>query len=215
MPTPSDTPPETDRFFEDEAGFEAEDLAAARSGDHAAFTRLVDAYIDRLYGFSRHMCSHPEDAEDTLQETLLTAWRRLADYRGEGPLRNWLFRIASSHCLKQRRRRVGEPERHLSVEELGPEALRPVKEGPSLSSIAAAPLEAILRDELRERIDAAIDQLPPEYRLVLLLRDVEGFSTAETAELTGLSEAAVKSRLHRARLEVRLALQPYLEEKVG
>ncbi len=190
------------------------DLEAARHGDHAAFTRLVESLIDRLYSFSRYMCSDPEDAEDVVQDTLLTAYRKLADYRGEGSLRSWLFRIISTRCQKVRRRRVGEPERHLPFDELSPAALHQVREGPALATVAALPLDELVRTELMGRVEAAIADLPEEYRMVLILRDVEEFSTAEAAEITGLTAAAVKSRLHRARLTVRLALQPYLEEVV-
>jgi RNA polymerase sigma-70 factor (ECF subfamily) len=188
-----------------------EDLEAARKGDHGAFSRLMDACGDKIYLFSRRMCGNREDAEDILQETFLTAFRKLDGFRGEGTLKSWLFKIASSHCLKKRRLRAGEPKDHLPVEELTPEVLRPIARGPSLTSLAEAPLDTILRTELSEEIDRAIDDLPPEYRMILLLRDVEGFSTRETAELAGLEEGAVKSRLHRARIMVRRVLQPYLE----
>jgi len=188
-------------------------LQAAAGGDAEAFTRLMDRYEDRLYGFGMRMCGHREDAEDVFQETFLTVFRKLDQYRGEGSLKSWLFKIASSHCLKKRRKRSGEPDQHLSVEELTPENLRPISRGPSLTGTSEIPLEVVLRDELSQHITEAIDALPPEYRIVLLLRDVEGFSTEETAEMTDLSEAAVKSRLHRARVTVRKHLQPYLEDE--
>ncbi len=187
-------------------------IEAARAGDHEAFAGLMEEHGDRLFNFGLRMCGHREDAEDIFQETFLTAFRRLEDFRGEGALRNWLFKIASSHCLKKRRLRSGQPRHHLPVEEMTPEALQPLVHGPSLASLAEVPLETMLRDELSDRLNEAISRLPEEYGIVLLLRDVEGFSTTETAGLTGLSEAAVKSRLHRARLTVRKALQPYLEE---
>jgi len=199
----------------DEVPVDPRDLKQAQKGDPDAFTRVIEGLIDRLDGFTRYMCTNREDAEDTLQETLLTAFRKLPEYRGEGPLRSWLFRIISTHCQKKRRRRVGEPERHVSLDELTPEALRPVREGASLATIATLPLDEVVQGELLGRIETAIASLPEEYRLVLALRDVEGFSTAETAAMTGLSEAAVKSRLHRARIEVRLQLQTYLEEAAG
>jgi RNA polymerase sigma-70 factor (ECF subfamily) len=188
-------------------------LVAARSGDHDAFARLMDGYGDRLLAFALRMCGQREDAEDVFQESFLTVFRRLGEFRGEGPFRNWLFKIASSHCLKKRRLRSGEPRHHLPVEELTPEALQAIVHGRGLAARPEIPLESVLREELSGRMNEAIDRLPPEYRIVLLLRDVERFSTAETAGLTGLSEAAVKSRLHRARLAVRRALQPYLEER--
>lgn len=196
---------------EEEGRLEAR-IEAARQGDHKAFTGLMEEYGDRLFNFGLRMCGHREDAEDVFQETFLTAFRRLEDFRGEGAFRSWLFKIASSHCLKKRRLRSGQPRHHLPVEEMTPEALQPLAHGPSLATLAEVPLETMLRDELGDRLNEAIARLPEEYRIVLLLRDVEGFSTTETAGLTGLSEPAVKSRLHRARLTVRKALQPYLEE---
>ncbi|MFC1545435.1 RNA polymerase sigma factor [Gemmatimonadota bacterium] len=192
--------------------FGADDLLAARAGDHEAFSRFMDTFGDHIYRFARHMCGNGEDAEDILQETFLTAFRKLEDFRGDGTLKSWLFKITSSHCQKKRRHRVGEPDTHLSVEELSPEALRPITRGPSLNSIQEAPLESLLRDELAGELSRAIEAVPRDYRIVLLLRDVEGFTTRETMELTGLEEAAVKSRLHRARLMVRKSLQPYLED---
>ncbi|MFO7769159.1 MAG: RNA polymerase sigma factor [bacterium] len=191
---------------------EKELLQAAAEGDPEAFTSLMDLYEDRLFGFGMRMCGHREDAEDIFQETFLTAFRKLDQYRGEGSLKSWLFKIASSHCLKKRRKRSGEPDQHLSVEELTPERLRPISQGPSLTGDPEVPLEVVLKDELSRHITGAIEALPPDYRVVLMLRDVEGFSTGETAEMLELSESAVKSRLHRGRMAVREYLQPYLEE---
>lgn len=190
-------------------------IAAVESGDEEAFESLIAEYGDRVFSFGYRMCGHREDAEDVYQETFLTLFNKVEGYRGEGPLRNWLFKVASSHCLKRRRKRSGEPEHHLSVEELRPETLRPLAEGPTLGSLADQPLDRVLHAELSGRLQQAIERLPEEYRIVVLLRDVEGFDTAETARMLDLSEAAVKSRLHRGRLAIRKALQPYLEEVAG
>jgi RNA polymerase sigma-70 factor (ECF subfamily) len=101
------------------------------------------------------------------------------------------------------------------VEELAPDTLRPIVDGPTLSAVEDPPDDAVLRSELAGHLRDAIGRLPEDFRIVVLLRDVEGFDTAETAEMLGLTEAAVKSRLHRGRLAVRKALQPYLSEAVG
>ncbi|MDR7455481.1 MAG: sigma-70 family RNA polymerase sigma factor [Armatimonadota bacterium] len=180
------------------------ELAALRAGDPRAFLALVERYQERLYNFAARMCRHREDAKDVLQDTLLSAARALKDFRGEGKLSTWLFRIAANACRKMRRRGAFEPERELSLEEFmpgtGPEGQLEIVDWQD------APDAALERARLREELEAAIAGLPLLYREVLLLRDVEGLSTEATAEALGLTEAAVKTRLHRARLFVRQRL---------
>lgn len=179
----------------------AEVIHAACGGDAGAFRALVEHYQERLYNFAARMCRHREDAKDVLQETLLAAARALRDFRGEGSLTAWLFRIAANACRKLRRRGKFEPEEELSLDEFVP---RPGPGGqPEIAGWPETPEAALDRAVVREALEAAITGLPPAYREVLLLRDVEGLSTAATAEALGLTEAAVKTRLHRARLFVR------------
>ena len=186
-------------------------IAASKEGDPAALDALVRTHQDRVYGFAMRMCRNVEDAKDILQETFLGAIRSLREFREESKFSTWLYRIASNACLKKRRRGVHDPtpEQELSLDELMP---RPDAEGrkPEIPDWSEDAEGALLRGELSERMEAAIDKLPKEYKIVLVLRDVEGLSAEDTAQAVGLSVAAVKSRLHRARVFVRRELADYL-----
>jgi RNA polymerase sigma-70 factor (ECF subfamily) len=155
------------------------------------------------------MCRNPSDAEDMVQETFLNVFRYLKDFRYETKFKNWIYRIAASTCIKKRRKSKFAPERELSLEEFIPkdeaEAQTPTPEW------ALLPLDSLLNAELADMINQAIQSLPEKYRLVIVLRDIEGFSTAETAQILGLSASNVKVRLHRARLFLRDKLKGYFE----
>jgi len=191
-------------------------IEASQSGDSGAQEALVRRYQDRVYGFAMRMCRNVEDAKDILQETFLGMVRALPDFRGESRFTTWLYRIASNACLKKHRRGVfdPEPEQVISLDALMP---RRDAEGrkPEIPDWSEDAERALLRGELARQMEAAIDALPREYRIVLLLRDVEGFSAEETAEMLRLSVPAVKSRLHRARLTVRQQLGQYLTGEFG
>lgn len=181
---------------------EKELLDAARSGDRHAIERLLAAHQPQVYRFGLRMCRDEEDAEDVLQDTLLTMARGIGDFRGASSLSTWLFSIARSHCAKKRRR-----SKH------APEEVRPL-EGAEVEALAdpSSPAdEAIARKRLEAALEGAIRSLDPKYREILILRDVEGLPAAEVAQVTGLGVAAVKSRLHRARLAIRERLSPLLE----
>ena len=186
-------------------------IAASKDGDSAALDTLVRIHQDRVYGFAMRMCRNVEDAKDILQETFLGMVRSLREFREESKFSTWLYRIAANACLKKRRRGVHDPapEQELSLDELMP---RPDAEGrkPEIADWSDDAERALLRGELSGRMEAAIDRLPKEYKIVLVLRDVEGLSAEETAQAVGLSVAAVKSRLHRARVFVRRELAEYL-----
>jgi len=191
-------------------------IAASQSGDPGAQDALVRRYQDRVYGFAMRMCRNVEDAKDILQETFLGMVRALPDFRGESRFTTWLYRIAANACLKKRRRGVfdPEPEQVISLDALMP---RPDAEGrkPEIPDWSEDAERALLRGELAREMEAAIDALPREYRIVLLLRDVEGFSAEETAEMLRLSVPAIKSRLHRARVILRQRLGQYLTGESG
>lgn len=172
-----------------------------RRGERAAFLLLVERYEGRIYNFAARMCRSREQAWDVLQETFVGALRGVRDFRGDARLSTWLFKIAANACLRMKRRRKGEPERELSLEDFMPKSAG--EAGAALVDPGETPEAALLRTDLRERLDAGIAALPPAYRAVLVLRDLEGLSAAETAEALGLEIAAVKSRLHRARLFLR------------
>lgn len=168
------------------------------------FLGLVEHYQGRIFGFLSRMCRSREDARDALQDTFLAAFRGFRDFRGEAKPSTWLYRIAANACHKMRRRGKFEPERELSLEEFMPLG----SEGQARDVIdwSASPEAAFVQGELHEKLEAAIAELPEPYRVVLVLRDVEGLAAEEVAEVLGLSVAAVKSRLHRARLYVRQRL---------
>ena len=178
-------------------------LAAARAGDRPALERLLERHQSEVYRFGMKMCRDPEDAKDVLQETLLAMARGVRDFRGASSISTWLYTIARSFCLKKRRRgkSVPEAERGLDGEAA---AVQP------LASRGDNPDEAIAAKQVERALEQAIASLEPMYREVLLLRDVEGLSAPEVAEVVGASVQAVKSRLHRARLAVRERVAPLL-----
>jgi len=180
-----------------------------RSGDKNAFEDLLKRYEQSIYNFGLKMCRQSEDAEDLLQETFLNALRYLDRFRGEAAFKNWLFKIATSVCIKKRRKKKHQPERELSWEELLPDDHPQPDDRPMWLS---TPIEQLLNRELRDVLSNAIGELPPKYKMVLLLRDIEQFSTKETAEMLSIRPSTVKVRLHRARLFVRNRIKEHYEE---
>jgi RNA polymerase sigma-70 factor (ECF subfamily) len=148
------------------------------------------------------MCRDPEDAKDVLQETLLAAARGLREFRGGSSLSTWLYTVARSFCIKKRRTSKFAPREVLSLDEPG--AVQ------SATSHEKGPEEAASERELAALLDEAIAGLDPANREVLVLRDVEGLTAPEVAQVLGVSVDAVKSRLHRARAEVRATLESRL-----
>jgi RNA polymerase sigma-70 factor (ECF subfamily) len=163
-------------------------------------------YGTRVYGLAMRMLGNVSDAEDITQEVLLQVIRRLDTFRGDAALTTWLYRVTVNAVLALRRRRATARERQYADDghEFGG--------GPSRVPVAP-PEEEILGGELRARLDAAMALLPDMYRDPFVLSDVEGMSNAAICEALGLSLPAVKSRLHRARLLMREALQPYFAER--
>jgi len=177
-------------------------VAAARAGDTRALEALLARHQAEVYRFGMKMCRDPEDAKDVLQETLLAASRGVQDFRGASSLSTWLYTIARSHCLKKRRRSKSAPEVERSLEtDASADVARLVAPG-------EAPDEALANQEVERALASAIADLEPMYREVLLLRDVEGLTAAQVAEVVGVSVQAVKSRLHRARLVLRERVGP-------
>ena len=172
--------------------------------DSRSFDTLYRDHVDLIYRYAHRLCGEAESAKDLVQETFLNAYRGLKDFRGDAQLSTWLYTIASRACMRMRRKRKGEPERELSLDEFIPTAdgefrLQIPMEG-------MTPEQALQNKELREALDQAINKLPPKYRMVLVLRDMEGLSAKEVGTIMDLNERAIKSRLHRARLFVRREL---------
>jgi RNA polymerase sigma-70 factor (ECF subfamily) len=189
---------------------DSELITAINSGQQELFYSLVDKYSGRLYNFGLKMCKNVQDAEDMVQDTFLNVFRYAKDFRFETKFRNWLYRIAASACIKKKRRSKFAPEKELSLEDLMAAESAATSDEPPLW--AAQPLEKVLNRELGETLSDAILKLPEKYRLVLVLRDIEGFSTSETAQILNLSEANIKVRLHRARLFLKDELKGYFED---
>ena len=186
-------------------------IRAINSGRFDRFPDLVKRYEQKLYNFSLRMCRDAADAEDTVQETFLNVFRYLKDFRYETKFKNWLYRVTASTCIKKRRKSKFAPERELSLDEFFPQDETEVPD--RVPRWALMPLDKLLNDELLDKIDEAIFTLPEKYRPVIVLRDIEDFSTAETAQILNLSDANVKVRLHRARLFLRDKLKGYFENE--
>lgn len=175
----------------------------ASSGDPAAMERLLTRVQDVAWRFSVAVCGHADDAEDAMQEALLKTYRYTSSIREPEAFRPWLHRTVRNACLMNRRRRVHEPKR---LESLGqPEdgsgsALDPPDPGRNPEQIAA-------NTDLRGRLQQAMRALPPSYRAVVFLREMQGLSTREVAHALAISEDNVKTRLRRARRTLQAALE--------
>lgn len=176
-----------------------------RAGDEAAYAQLVEENAARIYRLALRMMGNEADAEDVLQETFMSAFKAIDQFQARSSLSTWLYRIASNAALMRLRRK--EPEL-VSVDE-------PIErdDGDLLPrqffDFCCLPEDDLLRDEARQEMARAIEDLPATLRSVFVLRDIEGLSTEETAEALNLSVPAVKSRLMRARLKLRERLSAY------
>ena len=181
---------------------ETELARALLAGETNAFERFVDHFRAKVFHYSWLMCGSPEDAEEVAQETLLNVFESFPQLREPERVRAWVFRIARNVCLMQRRKSVFAPAHELSLDELPPSDEAPHS--------GRAPEGELLRSELRAVIDRVIVELPPSYRAVVLLRDLEELTTEETAQILDLSIDVVKTRLHRGRAAMRQKLDCYL-----
>jgi RNA polymerase sigma-70 factor (ECF subfamily) len=174
------------------------------SPEPSGFDKLYRDHVDLLYRYAHRLCGEVESAKDLVQETFLNAYRGFKDFRGEAQISTWLYTIASRACLRMRRKRKGEPERELSLDEFVPTSDGEFRLQIPMDGLT--PEQAFQNKELREALDQAIQKLPKTYRMTLVLRDMEGLSAKEVGAIMGANERAVKSRLHRARLFVRREL---------
>jgi len=171
----------------------------AKSGDRKALAQLVKNNEQTVYNFSFKICRDKDKAEHIMQETFFSMIKSLHQFDGNSKLSTWLYRIVSNHCLMLARK--DKTRTFISID--NDDDLYEDKYTADWSSI---PNQNIENDELKRILDESINKLSPEYRIVFLLRDIEGLSTEETAEMTELSVPAVKSRLHRARAFLRKEL---------
>ena len=181
-------------------------------GDDAALEQALALLQSTVFSFSMRVCGQREDAEDTMQEVLLKSVPHLPKFDSPKALVVWLYKVAKNRCLMSRRRSKFAPNPDLSLEELMPDR----KELEKLGTNGGINPEAFaIRSEEAGRLRDAIQQLPPQYRIVLVLRDMEGLTDEEVAEITGLRSGTVRVRLHRARLFVRKELMKGLKPRSG
>ena len=187
----------------------------ARKRDVAAFEELVTRYRSKVYGLAVRMMQDSSDAEEIVQETFLSAWQNLPNFRGESAFGSWVYRICANFCLMRLRRKKVETTEAEATREPGGEP-RFDTEGSLLNHPSydwtRGTEEKALDNELRVAIERATDALPAEHRTVFLLKDIEGLSYEEIAETLGTTVPAVKSRLHRARLALREAIDAFYKQ---
>lgn len=190
-----------------------ETVQRARSGDYAAFEDLVRRFQDRVYALARRIVGESHDAEDVTQQTFLSLVEHLRDFRGESAVSTWVLRIATNHALKLLRKRRGLPT--VPLVEADDEGYADVPHPEFIAPWRDDPADVASRREVRELVDRALAELDEKYRVVFVLRDVEGFSIKQSAETLGLSESAVKVRLLRARLALREQLTRVLGDEAA
>lgn len=192
----------------EEQSFSLPDLQA---GDKAEFARVVEAHSEKIYRLALKMLGNEQDAEDILQETFIKAYRNLEDFKGRSKISTWLYRIATNEALMLIRARK-EKTTSLQKEQLSDDGQ--VYSSLKLVDWCCLPEQELLSSEAIAYLDRAVDQLPEGMRAAFVLRDIEGLSTRETAQVLEISESAAKTRLSRARLRLRELLSGYYGQKV-
>jgi RNA polymerase sigma-70 factor (ECF subfamily) len=185
-------------------------LEALRQGDKAEFARMVEAHYQLIYRLGLKMLGNSQDAEDILQETFIKAYRHIQDFNGRSSLATWLYRIATNEALMFLRRRRPDSTSVDKPFETDEGDQIPVE----MVDWCCLPEREMMSTEARANLDRAIGTLTPNLRAVFVLRDIEGLSTRETAQVLDISEMAVKTRLSRARMALRDELSGYYRERL-
>jgi RNA polymerase sigma-70 factor (ECF subfamily) len=180
-------------------------VRAAATGDRDAMEKLLVRAQEAAYRFSLLVCGHPEDAEDVMQDALLKTYQHVSQISEPESFRTWLYTTVRNTCLMKRRRHVGEPAHLVSLED---HAERD-RGGPAIEvkDPSRSADQRLIDDWMDARLRSAIHALPASYRMVVVMREIEGLSTKEVATILGVSDANVKTRLHRARLMLRKRLE--------
>ncbi len=184
-------------------------IESAKQGDDTAFDKLLERHRDRVFRSLLRACGgDTETTHDVLQDALISAFRALQQFRGDANFSTWLYTIARRLCIRARKHldRFYSLDDPLESEE-GQQILREL-----IDHYSQDPMTIVIEDDLREQVQKAVAELPDSLRPVLVLRDMEGLSTEETAQRLGITQAAVKARLHRAREILRQKLEQYLQE---
>ena len=185
-------------------------LEALQAGDRAEFARMVDAFSTQIYRLALKMLGVEQDAEDVLQNTFLKAMQSIKNFEGRSSLSTWLYRIAVNEALMMLRRQKPTVHVAMDYEDDDDELQHPTQ----FTDWCCLPEDELLSAESKGHLDKAIRQLPEKLQVVFLLRDIEGLSIRETSETLGLTETAVKTRLLRARLNLREQLSLYYGERM-
>jgi RNA polymerase sigma-70 factor (ECF subfamily) len=206
------TPEETDKG---PSPTDDELVARAKDKDFAAFELLLDRYEDKVFRLAFRFVRNESEAKEILQETFLSIWRKLDTFKGDSQFSSWVYRIAANAALMRLRSMRRHPE--VSTEELPAGFLDRAQDGhgatpTSGENWAKRPDDQLQSEELRRHIQAAVDALPELYRTVFLVRDVDGLSTEQTAQVLGITIPTVKTRLHRARIALREAITAYFDK---
>jgi len=177
------------------------------AGDDAAFNELVSRYTEKVYNLAMRISRNQEDAEEILQDVFVTVYKKISHFQGKSAFSSWLYRITANTSFMKLRKR----KRHIAVsfEDLTPgtqDSWATQEKGASDVNYMSS------RHELREALEQAICRLPEEYKVIFVLRDVDGLSNQEVGEILDLSVPAVKSRLHRSRLMLRKKLQRFHDD---
>jgi len=187
-------------------------VSLLQRGDDESLEQALALLQSTVFSFSMKVCGHREDAEDTMQEVLVKSLPYLPKIDSPKALVVWLYKVARNRCLMSRRKSKFAPKRNLSLEELMPDR----EELESLNGEGSVNPESLaMRSEEAKRLREAVQKLPPSYRIVLVLRDMEGLTDEEVAEITGLRQGTIRVRLHRARLSVRKDLVKQRQRGLG
>ena len=188
-------------------------LELLREGDKAEFARLVETYSNVVYRLGLKMLEDEQDAEDVLQETFIKAYKALPNFHGRSSLSTWLYRIATNEALMvlRKRKNKGVPVSIDEPLELEAGEMEPLQ----IKDWCCMPEEELMTSEAKDYLEQAVSELPESLRVVFLLRDIDGLSTRETAQVLDLSETAVKTRLSRGRLRLREMLTVYYGERMA
>lgn len=184
-------------------------IEALQNGDRTEFARLVDTYSPQIYRLGLKMLGNQQDAEDVLQNTFLNALTHIAGFEGRSSLSTWLYRIAANEALMLIRKR----KPNINIEDMQHENADDVPLPETFVDWSVLPEKELLTGEGKNAIESAVKRLPENLRMVFVLRDVEGISIKETAEILNLTEVNVKTRLLRARMALREQLSSYYAER--
>jgi RNA polymerase sigma-70 factor (ECF subfamily) len=189
-------------------------LKGLRSGDTQAYEEVTERFAPQIYRLAYGITQDAMDAQDITQDVMLTIFRRVDDFEGRSSIQTWLYRIAVNSSLDRVRSRQRRQET-VSIDDYLPSFTSDGMHAEEIVDWSELPLDHLLMHEAHQRLQESIESLPEDLKVVLIMKDVEGFHLKEICDILELSLPAVKSRLHRARLVLRGMLSSYFKEKEG